>query len=117
MGACSSKSSAPFEGVVEHEYTLPLKEAHPSTSKQGYSSDESSGDQRTAATHTSSPTRTPAASKEKQKRTLRGYSSGGSSEYSDEVGCSAHGHLEDWRKELASNGEVCAGVVRIEVCL
>jgi len=114
MGACSSKSSAvskPYEGVVaETEYTQPLKESHPS--KNDYSSDES--DQKTAATHTTSPTRAPVKKEKQNKKCLRGYSSGGSSEYEDDINVSAHNHLEDWRKELASNGGLSAGVVRIE---
>mmetsp|Transcript_8052 Transcript_8052/g.19476 ORF Transcript_8052/g.19476 Transcript_8052/m.19476 type:complete len:853 (-) Transcript_8052:83-2641(-) len=115
MGACASKSSAtgvikPHEGVLECEYTQPLKESHPGN-KQDYSSDESSG-QRTAATHASTPARSPLAKKDKQKMALRGYSSGGSSEYSDDVSLSTHNHLVDWKNELQTNGG--PGAARIE---
>jgi len=97
---------------VECEYTQPLKESKPS-SKQSCDSDGS--DQKTASTHPNSPTRNPTPTKkEKQKMALRGYSSGGSSEYSDDVNVSAHNHLEDWRKELSSTGGLSSGVVRIE---
>jgi hypothetical protein len=49
-----------------------------------------------------------------------GYSSGGSSEYSDESGHNSssyqqHAHLADWKNELKPDGDLCKGVVRIEV--
>jgi hypothetical protein len=46
-----------------------------------------------------------------------GYSSGDSSEYSDDSGpnASPHTYLADWKGELNASGDLCKGVVRIEV--
>eukprot|EP00980_Cylindrotheca_fusiformis_P006450 scaffold1376_cov125-Cylindrotheca_fusiformis.AAC.16 len=53
------------------------------------------------------------ATQDSKKRVL-GYSSGGSSDWSDEANTSSHNHLKDWKKELTSDGELSAAVVRIE---
>ena len=110
MGTCSSKTSAagstkPYEGVVEH--TQPLKQSN---------SSDGSGDNKTTTTNASTPGRSPKVN-DKQRMALRGYSSGGSSEYSDgdinDINVSAHGHLIDWKQELQSNSG--PGRARIEV--
>jgi hypothetical protein len=46
-----------------------------------------------------------------------GYSSGGSSDYSDdsEPNASTHNHLVGWKQELAADGDLCKKVVNIEV--
>jgi hypothetical protein len=49
-----------------------------------------------------------------------GYSSGGSSEYSDDSEPNSssyqqHTHLAEWKNELKPDGDLCKGVVRIEV--
>jgi calcium-dependent protein kinase len=51
-------------------------------------------------------------SKGQRKRMKPGYSSGGSSEYSDET--ETHKHLLDWKNELGADGDLCKGVVHIE---
>ncbi|CAJ1944361.1 unnamed protein product [Cylindrotheca closterium] len=106
MGTCSSKSSAvaftkPHEGVLEIEYSQPLKGSHGS---------DGSGDNKTAATQPSTPV---GRSPKKDKVSMRGYSSGGSSECSDgDINVSCHGHLMDWKQELQSNSG--PGRARIE---
>jgi hypothetical protein len=54
-------------------------------------------------------------SKGRRKRIKPGYSSGGSSEYSSDETAEAHQHLLDWKNELGADGDLCKGVVRIEV--
>jgi hypothetical protein len=129
MGPCQSSpteavvstSSKASKGTVleskESTPTLP-PEGHPANSKHDYHSDGSS-EGKTAemsVTHASSP-KTPVTSTEEEKRSAarRGYSSGGSSDFSDECNLSAHNHLVGWKNELASNGELTSAVVHIEV--
>jgi hypothetical protein len=131
MGACQSSpteavvstSSKASKGTVlpsKESTPTPPPEGHPANSKHDYHSDGSS-EGKTAemsVTHASSP-KTPntSTSREEKKRSAakRGYSSGGSSDFSDEGNLSANNHLVDWKNELASNGELTSAVVHIEV--
>lgn len=116
MGGCQSKnpvvesrSGMSQKGVVSADSRSP-KESHPSTNKQDSDASDENSDQRTATTHISSITTT---SKKGDKGIMarRGYSSGGSSD----LDTSAHNQLVELKKELASNGGLSSGVVRIEV--
>ena len=56
----------------------------------------------------------PPCEKDRRSRIKPGYSSGGSSDYSDDAS-EPHKHLVDWKNELGADGDLCKGVVRIEV--